>query len=245
MRKLLIAAVVLLILGVAADFAAARVFEDRVTTELQREYDLGRRPVVQVRDFPFLPHLATGRFSTIDVAATGLKPGSAYRISVHSTPRTLAQGIVPDDGTVASSVSLPLELEPGAHHIVFEGEALSGEPAVGRYGFEIDAHGILLATDDVPLLEKKGSEAAPYLWVGAAVSSVLTLAVLASTSALRRRRRRARIQRRIEELENTPLITHLPGPPRRAPSGGGVLQSTDAPPTDELDRARVRARPSG
>ena len=70
MRKLLIAAVVLLILGVAADFAAARVFEDRVTDALQREYDLGRRPVVQVRDFPFLPHLATGRFSTIDVAAT-------------------------------------------------------------------------------------------------------------------------------------------------------------------------------
>jgi LmeA-like phospholipid-binding len=72
-RKLLIAAVVLLILGVAADFAAARVFEDRVTEVLQREYDLDRRPVVQVRDFPFLPHLATGRFSAIDVAATDLR----------------------------------------------------------------------------------------------------------------------------------------------------------------------------
>jgi hypothetical protein len=72
-RKLLIAAVVLLILGVAADFAAARVFEDRVTDVLQREYDLDRRPVVQVRDFPFLPHLATGRFSAIDVAATDLR----------------------------------------------------------------------------------------------------------------------------------------------------------------------------
>ena len=59
-----------LLLVTAADFVAARVFEDRVTEELQREYDLGRRPVVQVRDFPFLPHLATGRFSTIDVAAT-------------------------------------------------------------------------------------------------------------------------------------------------------------------------------
>jgi len=70
MRKLLIAAVVLLILGAAADFAAARVFEGRVTEALQREYDLGQRPVVQVRDFPFLPHLLTGRFSTIDVAAT-------------------------------------------------------------------------------------------------------------------------------------------------------------------------------
>jgi LmeA-like phospholipid-binding len=70
MRKLLIAVVILVLLGAGADFAAARIFEDRVTDTLQREYDLGRRPVVQVRDFPFLPHLATGRFSTIDVAAT-------------------------------------------------------------------------------------------------------------------------------------------------------------------------------
>jgi hypothetical protein len=70
MRRLLIAVVVLVLLGAGADFAAARIFEDRVTDALQREYDLGRRPVVQVRDFPFLPHLATGRFSTIDVAAT-------------------------------------------------------------------------------------------------------------------------------------------------------------------------------
>jgi LmeA-like phospholipid-binding len=70
MRKLLIAVLVLVLLGAGADFAAARIFEGRVTEELQREYDLGRRPVVQVRDFPFLPHLATGRFSTIDLAAT-------------------------------------------------------------------------------------------------------------------------------------------------------------------------------
>jgi hypothetical protein len=73
MRKLLITVLVLVLLGAGADFAAARIFEDRVTDALQREYDLGRRPVVQVRDFPFLPHLATGRFSTIDVAATDAK----------------------------------------------------------------------------------------------------------------------------------------------------------------------------
>ena len=70
MRKLLIALVVLVLLGAGADFVAARIFEDRVTEALQREYDLGKRPVVQVRDVPFLPRLATGRFSTIDVAAT-------------------------------------------------------------------------------------------------------------------------------------------------------------------------------
>jgi hypothetical protein len=70
MRKLLIAAVLLLVLGAAADFAGARIFEDRVTDALQREYELDRRPVVQVRDFPFLFSLAAGRFSTIDLAAT-------------------------------------------------------------------------------------------------------------------------------------------------------------------------------
>jgi hypothetical protein len=70
MRKLLIAVAVLVLLGAGADFVGARIFEDRVTEALQREYDLGQRPVVQVRDVPFLPHLVTGRFSTVDVAAT-------------------------------------------------------------------------------------------------------------------------------------------------------------------------------
>jgi hypothetical protein len=98
MRKLLIAVVVLVLLGAAADFAAARVFEDRVTTELQREYDLGRRPVVQVRDFPFLPHLATGRLSTIDVAATDASAkginAAQLRLTLHGVrvPREVLLG---------------------------------------------------------------------------------------------------------------------------------------------------------
>jgi hypothetical protein len=94
MRKLLIAAVVLVLLGAVADFAAARVFEDRVTDAVAREYDLGRRPVVQVRDFPFLPHLATGRFSTIDVAATD---ASARGINAAQLQLTLHGVRVPRD----------------------------------------------------------------------------------------------------------------------------------------------------
>jgi hypothetical protein len=94
MRKLLVAVVVLLLLGAGADFAAARIFEDRVTEELQREYDLGRRPVVQVRDFPFLPHLVTGRFSTIDVAATD---ASARGINAAQLKLTLHGVQVPRD----------------------------------------------------------------------------------------------------------------------------------------------------
>jgi hypothetical protein len=69
MRRLLIGLLLLVVLGVGADFAAARLFESRLTTALERRYDLGPRPIIQVRDFPFLPHLLTGRFSGIDLAA--------------------------------------------------------------------------------------------------------------------------------------------------------------------------------
>jgi hypothetical protein len=112
MRKLLIAAVVLVLLGAGADFAAARIFEDRVTDALQREYDLGRRPVVQVRDVPFLPHLASGRFSTIDVAATDASAkgvnAAELQLTLHGVrvPREVMLGepgrvtVEPADGTI-------------------------------------------------------------------------------------------------------------------------------------------------
>jgi hypothetical protein len=69
MRKLLVVLLILAV-GVGADFAAARVFESKVTTALERRYQLGDKPIVQVRDFPFLPHLLTGRFSTFELAAS-------------------------------------------------------------------------------------------------------------------------------------------------------------------------------
>jgi hypothetical protein len=110
MRKLLVAVVVLLLLGAAADFAAARVFEDRVTEALQREYDLGSRPVVQVRDVPFLPHLATGRFSTIDVAATD---ASAKGINAAQLQLTLHGVEVPRDVMLGEPGQVTVERADG------------------------------------------------------------------------------------------------------------------------------------
>jgi LmeA-like phospholipid-binding len=69
MRKLLLLLLAAAVL-VGADFAAARLFESKVTTALARKYQLGSRLIVQVRDFPFLPHLLTGHFSGVDLAAT-------------------------------------------------------------------------------------------------------------------------------------------------------------------------------
>jgi LmeA-like phospholipid-binding len=95
--KLLIAVIVLLLVGVGADFAAARYFEDQAATTLARRYDLDR-PIVQVRDFPFLPRLALGRFSAIDLAASDARARgvTAERVEVHlrdvSVPREVLMG---------------------------------------------------------------------------------------------------------------------------------------------------------
>jgi LmeA-like phospholipid-binding len=95
--KLLIGLVVLLLAGVGADFAAARYFEGQVAATLARRYQL-ERPVVQVRDFPFLPHLALGRFSAIDLAASDMRARgvTAERVEVHlhdvSVPRRVLLG---------------------------------------------------------------------------------------------------------------------------------------------------------
>jgi LmeA-like phospholipid-binding len=140
-RKLLIVAVVLLILGVAADFAAARVFEDRVTDVLQREYDLGRRPVVQVRDFPFLPHLATGRFSAIDVAATDLRASgvNAARLELHlrdvRVPRAVLLG--EPGGVDVGRADGQVELTEAEVNRLLAGRLPGASLTVGRDGVRV------------------------------------------------------------------------------------------------------------
>jgi hypothetical protein len=63
---------VLVVVLVAADFAAARIFEGQARKALQAELHLERPPAVQVRDFPFLFSLARGRLGTVDMAASDL-----------------------------------------------------------------------------------------------------------------------------------------------------------------------------
>jgi DUF2993 family protein len=141
MRKLLVAAVVLVLLGAGADFVAARIFEGRVTEALQQEYDLGRRPVVQVRDVPFLPHLATGRFSTIDLAATDATArginAAQLKLTLHGVrvPREVMRGepgrITVDraDGTI--------ELSEAEVNRLLADRLQGGRLAIGQDGVQV------------------------------------------------------------------------------------------------------------
>jgi LmeA-like phospholipid-binding len=141
MRKLLIAVVVLLLLGAVADFAAARIFEDRVTEALQREYDLGQRPVVQVRDFPFLPHLATGRFSTIDLAATD---ATARGINAEQLELTLHGVRVPREVMLGEPGRVTVDRADGTIELteaevnrLLADRLQGGELAIGEEGVEV------------------------------------------------------------------------------------------------------------
>jgi LmeA-like phospholipid-binding len=141
MRRLLVAALVLVLLGAVADFAAARVFEDRVTDALQREYDLGRRPVVQVRDFPFLPHLATGRFSTIDLAATDATArginAAQLKLTLHGVrvPREVLLG-EPGRVTVARADGT-IELSEAEVNRLLADRLQGGRLAIGQDGVQV------------------------------------------------------------------------------------------------------------
>ena len=80
--------------------------------------------MVQVRDFPFLPHLLTGRFSTIDVAATD---ASARGINAAQLQLTLHGVRVPREVLLGER---PGHRRPGRRdHRADRGR---GQPAAGR-----------------------------------------------------------------------------------------------------------------
>jgi len=53
--------------------------------------------------------------STVTIGSSGLTPGAAYQVVVHSTPQVIGRVTAAPDGTVRGSVTLPADLAPGAH----------------------------------------------------------------------------------------------------------------------------------
>ena len=85
MRKLIIAVLVVVALAVAADFAAASVAEHRVATQLRQQFTLSSDPSVRINGFPFLTQALAGRYSAIDVRASGLSVDQLHDLDVEAT----------------------------------------------------------------------------------------------------------------------------------------------------------------
>jgi hypothetical protein len=84
-RKLIIAVLVVVALAVAADFAATSVAEHRVATQLRQQFTLSSDPSVRINGFPFLTQALAGRYSAIDVRASGLSVDQLHDLDVEAT----------------------------------------------------------------------------------------------------------------------------------------------------------------
>ncbi|MGH3937067.1 MAG: LmeA family phospholipid-binding protein [Pseudonocardiaceae bacterium] len=87
MRKLVIAAVVLVGLGIATDYGAAAAAEYEVAKQIRAELGLAADPSVRINGFPFLTQALSGHYSAIETRATGLSVGPLHDVAVEATMR--------------------------------------------------------------------------------------------------------------------------------------------------------------
>jgi hypothetical protein len=84
-RKLVIAVLVVVGLAVAADFGAAAAAEYALAQQLREQFTLASDPSVRINGFPFLTQAAAGRYSAIDIRATGLPVDPLHDVAVEAT----------------------------------------------------------------------------------------------------------------------------------------------------------------
>ncbi len=85
MRKLVIAVLVLVGLGVAADYGAAAAAEYQVAKQTREELGLAADPSVRINGFPFLTQALLGHYSDIDMRADGLSVGPLHDVALEAT----------------------------------------------------------------------------------------------------------------------------------------------------------------
>ena len=86
-RAALIALVVLVGLGVAADFGAAAAAEYQGSKRMRAELGLPADPSVRINGFPFLTQAASGTYREVEVAAAGVAVGPLRDVGVEATLR--------------------------------------------------------------------------------------------------------------------------------------------------------------
>ncbi len=113
MRRLLVVTVILAtiaVLGVAADFTAARSAESMlaaraapaVEAATQQDLELPAPPKVHVRDRPFLLSLATGRVRTVDIEAADVRVNgtSVDRVVLRGEGTSVPRSVLLGDGGI-------------------------------------------------------------------------------------------------------------------------------------------------
>jgi len=123
------------------------------------------------------------------ISAGGLKVGSTYTLTMHSTPVILYTGTIGASGGFTWKVALPADTPAGAHTLILTGVAPDGSTMTARAWFTLGANGKMLAISySGPTALASTGASDPALPLGIALSLLLfgSLAVIVA-----RRRRRA------------------------------------------------------
>jgi hypothetical protein len=111
-RRLLLAALVVLALLVVADRVGVTVTERVLADELQRSGGLGARPEVDIKGVPFLTQALDGRYERIDVVARDVDAGEVdgTPVQVSRLSATLRGARVPAADALSGAVtSVPVD----------------------------------------------------------------------------------------------------------------------------------------
>lgn len=87
MRRLVIALLVLAGVLVAVDFGAAAMAESAVSRQMRGQLGLADDPSVRINGFPFLTQALSGRYSSVDVAASRIAVGELQELDVRAQLR--------------------------------------------------------------------------------------------------------------------------------------------------------------
>ncbi|MFY9808413.1 MAG: DUF2993 domain-containing protein [Pseudonocardiaceae bacterium] len=85
MRKLIITVLVIVALAVVADFGAAAAAEYTIAKQMRQQLGLASNPSVQINGFPFLTQAVAGRYSSIDVQASGVSVDRLHDLDIAAT----------------------------------------------------------------------------------------------------------------------------------------------------------------
>jgi LPXTG-motif cell wall-anchored protein len=119
----------------------------------------------------------------ITVTGTGFTPGEQVEVWLHSDPQWVGTALAGADGTVTHTFTLPVDLEPGRHHVELIG--VSSGLVAATPEFTVVAAGTAAPVASSGTLPYTGSDTTGVLWAGGAL--LLSGAVLASAAVRRTR----------------------------------------------------------
>ena len=141
-------------------------------------------PMGQVTDRPATGDPAQG--APVGFAVTGLRPGSATTVTLHSDPVVLHRGLAAADGSAAPAVVLPAGIAPGPHRVEFTGTGRDGTTVVTTVWLGVLPDGTVgpvSLTGPVTLPAPPGDAGPPSPAPAPATSAAPTVQALARTGA--------------------------------------------------------------